>query len=74
MEGCKKPAHGEFCWMERHLKNVRDCKPFYTEFFGRKMQKTQSLSDFPDTELNTDKKPLGGMSQMGAEFDETPSH
>lgn len=49
MEGCKKPAHGEFCWMELHLKNVKDSKPFYTEFFDRKMQKTQSLSDSPYT-------------------------
>lgn len=75
MEDNKEPAHGEFCWMELHSKNVEACKSFYAQLFGWDYQTKGVGGNLEYHEFGaTGKKRAGGMFQMGAEFGDMPSH
>lgn len=69
----KIPATGTFCWSELATTDLDAASKFYSELLGWKLQQS-NVTGFPYTEIEVEAQRIGGIHQMGPEFDGSPSH
>jgi uncharacterized protein len=69
----KMPGNGDFCWYELATTDAEAAKKFYAALFGWEY-KAGDIGGVAYSEIVANGRAVGGIHQMGAEFEGAPPH
>jgi predicted enzyme related to lactoylglutathione lyase len=75
-EQMEMPKHGTFCWNELATTDLEECKTFYGELFGWKLERSKAVGEEMEyIEFSAEGDcSMGGIHKMDKEYGDMPAH